>query len=75
MGVGYLMVSSGMSKIGKLGSVIIKGYLWEQYNKMENSIAMATCRSGIAKWERVGVVHILRVKWKLVAPKTITKGP
>lgn len=25
------MVSSGKSKIGKLGSVIITGYLWEQY--------------------------------------------
>jgi hypothetical protein len=45
------MVSSGMSKIGKLGNVIIKGYLWEQYNKMENSgSGMATCGSGTAKW-------------------------
>jgi hypothetical protein len=64
------MVSSGMSKIGKLGSVIIKGYLWEQYNKMENSgSGTAICGSGIAKWEPVGVVHILTVKGKLVSPK------
>jgi hypothetical protein len=49
------MVSSGMSKIGKLGSVIFKGYLWEQYNKMDKSgSGMATCGNGIAKWEPVG---------------------
>jgi len=68
------MVSSGMIKTGKLGSVILKGYLWEQNNKMDNSgSGMATCGNGIAKWEPVGVVHILTVKWKLVAPKRITK--
>jgi len=48
-----------MSKIGKLGSVIIKGYLWEQYHTMENSGGgMATCRSGTVKWEPVGVVQL-----------------
>jgi hypothetical protein len=57
------MISSGISKIGKLGSVIIKGYLWEQYNYIENSgSGMATYGSGIAKWEPVGVVYVLTVK-------------
>jgi hypothetical protein len=65
-----------MSKIGKVGSIIIRRNLWEQYNKMENSDSgMATCGSGIAKLEPVGVANILTVKWKLLASKRITKGP
>jgi len=35
---------------------------------------MATCGSGVAKWKPVAVVHMLRVTWKLVALKRITKG-
>ena len=60
------MVSSGISKVRKLGSVTFKGYLWEQYNKMENSGSdMATCGSGIAKWEPVGYSQLNGILWPL----------
>ena len=42
------MVTCGMSKTGKLGSVIIKGHLWERYKWKRVAVVRQPVGVGVA---------------------------